>query len=140
MRGLVYRGPREISVETVPDPRVPDELGAVVRLTATGICGSDLHAYGGHGFGDDTGYCLGHEGVGEVVEVGAAVRRFAVGDRVLLPASTGCVWCEPCSRGVTAGCAHRRESWKVFGYGLGHLLPGCQAEAVAVPHADVNMV
>ncbi|WP_312871801.1 zinc-binding dehydrogenase [Amycolatopsis acididurans] len=125
---------------TVPDPSLPDGLGAVVRVTLAGVCGSDLHIYAGHGFSDDIGYCVGHEAVGEVVETGPDVRRFAVGDRVLLPASVGCAWCAACASGHVVACEHRREPWKEYCYGMSHRLPGCQAELVAVPHAEVNLV
>jgi threonine dehydrogenase-like Zn-dependent dehydrogenase len=140
LRALTYVGPRDVRVAEVPDAKPPDELGAVVGVTAAGVCGSDLHIYAGHGFSQDTGYCVGHEAVGEVVEVGKDVRRFIVGDRVLLPASIGCAWCAACARGHVVACEHRREPWKQFCYGMSHRLPGCQAEAVAVPHADVNML
>lgn len=140
MRALTYQGPHDLRVTTVPDPAPPDGLGAVVRVTSAGVCGSDLHIYAGHGFSEDVGYCVGHEAVGEVVETGADVRRYALGDRVLLPASIGCVLCAACARGHVAACEHRREPWKEYCYGMSHRLPGCQAEAVAVPHADVNLV
>ncbi|WP_224390020.1 alcohol dehydrogenase catalytic domain-containing protein [Pseudonocardia sp. ICBG1293] len=140
MRALTYRGPLDVGVDTVPDPEPADGLGAVVRVGAAGVCGSDLHIYAGHGFSDDTGYCVGHEAVGEVVELGGDVRRFRVGDRVLLPASIGCVLCVPCARGHVAACDHRRAPWKEYCYGMSSRLPGAQAEAVAVPHADVNLV
>jgi alcohol dehydrogenase len=140
MRALTYQGPGEIRVTSVADARPPDGLGAVVRVSSAGVCGSDLHIFAGEGFSDDIGYCVGHEAVGEVVEIGGEVRRFAVGDRVLLPASVGCAWCETCARGHVCACEHRREPWREFCYGMSHRLPGCQAEAVAVPHADVNML
>lgn len=140
MRALTYQGPRDVAVTAVPDPAPLDGWGAVVRVVQAGVCGSDLHIYEGHGFSDDIGYCVGHEAVGEVVEVGGEVRRFARGERVLLPASIGCVWCGNCARGHVSACEHRREPWKEFCYGMSHRLPGCQAEAVAVPHADLNLV
>lgn len=140
MKALTYEGPRDVRVTTVADAKPADGLGAVVRVSSAGVCGSDLHIYAGHGFSEDTGYCVGHEAVGEVVEIGSEVRRFVVGDRVLLPASIGCVWCATCARGHVCACEHRREPWREFCYGMSHRLPGCQAEAVAVPHADVNML
>lgn len=140
MRALTYQGPHDVRCTTAPDPSPGDGLGAVVRVTAAGICGSDLHIYHGHGFSDDLGFCVGHEAVGEVVETGRDVRRFAVGDRVLVSASVGCAWCATCAGGHVAACENRREPWKEFSYGMSHRLPGCQAEAVAVPHADVNLV
>lgn len=139
MRALTYEGPRNVRIATVADPTT-DDLGAIVQVTCAGVCGSDLHIYAGHGFSNDTGYCVGHEAVGQVVEVGTKVRRFRIGDRVLLPASIGCAWCETCARGHVVACENRREPWKQYSYGMSHRLPGCQAEAVAVPHADVNML
>ena len=90
MRALTYQGPRSIAYDTLPDPSPYGIDGAVVQIHACGICGSDLHIYEGHGFSADLGFCVGHEAVGEVVEVGSSVRRFKAGDRVLVPASTGC--------------------------------------------------
>ncbi|QXC61050.1 alcohol dehydrogenase catalytic domain-containing protein [Aquihabitans sp. G128] len=136
MRALTYEGPHEIAVSTVADP-VPHDLdGAVVAVRAAGICGSDLHIYGGHGFSTDLGFCVGHEAVGEVVEVGSGVRSFAVGDRVVVPASTGCGTCSACRSGWVLGCRRQQSGC----YGLGHALEGSQAEAVAVPAADGNLV
>jgi 2-desacetyl-2-hydroxyethyl bacteriochlorophyllide A dehydrogenase len=134
MRALTYEGPRQIAVSDVDDAVVPGPEGAVVQVRACGICGSDLHIYDGHGFSPDLGFCVGHEAVGEVVEVGPAVRRFAVGDRVLVSASTGCGVCDACRSGWVLGCDTPGC------YGLSHALPGSQAEAVAVPAADHNLV
>lgn len=136
MKALTYHGARDIRYEDVADPKPFDADSAVVRITAAGICGSDLHIYQGHGFTEDIGYCLGHEAVGEVVEAGSGVRRFAVGDRVLLPGSTGCTHCPACRTGRVARC----ERGQAACYGLSHALPGSQAQAVAVPSADTNLV
>ncbi|HEY7072435.1 MAG TPA: alcohol dehydrogenase catalytic domain-containing protein [Acidimicrobiales bacterium] len=137
MKALTYHGPQDVRYESVPDPVLPNERGAVVRVRSAGICGSDLHIYDGHGFAGGTGYSLGHEAVGEVVEVGSAVSRFAPGDRVLAPASVGCGHCGPCGRGVVFLCENFGEGGV---YGIGHALGGCQAEAIAVPAADMNLV
>ena len=137
MKALTYHGPQDVRYESVPDPTLPSERGAVVRVRSAGICGSDLHIYGGHGFGGGTGYSIGHEAVGDVVEVGSAVTRFAPGDRVLVPASVGCGRCAPCGRGVVFLCENFGEAGV---YGVGHALGGCQAEAIAVPAADMNLV
>jgi alcohol dehydrogenase len=139
MQAVTYQGPDSVLVEDVKDAELPDALGAVVRVAAAGICGSDLHIFHGHGFSDDVGYALGHEAVGEVVEVGSAVKRFAVGDRVLAAASIGCVFCAACAAGHVTACEHRRAPWKEYCYGMSHRLPGSQAEFVAVPHADRNL-
>jgi len=104
MKALVYRAAEDIRCESVPDPRLPGPDGAVVRVSCAGICGSDLHIYHGHGFSPESGYVVGHEAVGEVVEVGSDVTRFRAGDRVLIPASTGCVSCDPCRRGNVMLC------------------------------------
>jgi threonine dehydrogenase-like Zn-dependent dehydrogenase len=137
VKALTYHGPQDIRCTSVPDPVCPGERGAVVRVLSAGICGSDLHIYGGHGFGGGTGYPVGHEAVGEVVEVGSAVTRFAPGDRVLLAASVGCGRCAACGRGVVFLCENFGEGGV---YGIGHALGGCQAEAIAVPAADMNLV
>ena len=135
MKALTYQGPKQVAYEDVPDPAPDDVDGAVVRISACGICGSDLHIYEGHGFSPDLGYCIGHEAVGEVVEVGSGVRSFTVGDRVLVPASTGCGTCGPCRRGWVLGCERHLSGC----YGLSHALEGSQAEAVGVPFADGNL-
>lgn len=136
MRALTYHGPFDVRVTEEPDPGLFDDEAAVVRVRACGICGSDLHIYEGHGFSPELGYCVGHEAVGEVVEVGTAVRRFRVGDAVLVPASTGCNACGPCRSGYVLGCERHRSGC----YGLGPFLPGSQADYVGVPSADGNLV
>ena len=135
MKGLVYHGPDDIRFDTVPDPVPHDVDGAVVQVTACSICGSDLHIYHGHTV-RERGFCVGHEAIGEVVEAGSGVRRFVVGDRVLLPAGTGCNRCAPCLAGDIGNC----ELGLTNCYGLGHRLQGSQAQAVAVPFADTNLV
>jgi threonine dehydrogenase-like Zn-dependent dehydrogenase len=136
MRALVYRGAQDVRCESVPDAVLPDERGAVVQVASAGICGSDLHIYGGHGFVPGDGYTIGHEAVGTVVEVGSAVGRFAVGDRVLVTASVGCGRCRPCLAGNVLLCENPGENGV---YGVGMALGGCQAELVAVPAADMNL-
>lgn len=139
MRAVTYQGPSCVVVKDVADIPSADPVGAVVRVTAAGICGSDLHIFHGHGFSDDLGYALGHEAVGEVVDVGEQVHHFAVGDRVLVSASVGCTLCKTCAHGHVTACVHRRQPWKEYCYGMSHRLPGSQAEFVSVPHADVNL-
>ena len=136
MRALTYHGPYDVRVESIADPRPFNDESAIVAIRACGICGSDLHIYEGHGFSPDLGFCVGHEAVGEVVEVGAAVRQFRVGDSVLVTASVGCNSCGPCRAGYVLGCELGRSGC----YGLGALLPGSQAELVAVPAADGNLM
>ena len=93
MKALLYQGERDIRYEGFPDPTLASDLDAVVRMDRCGICGSDLHIYEGHGFSPDLGFCVGHEAVGEVVEVGRGVRRLKPGDRVMLSAAVGCGNC-----------------------------------------------
>ncbi|MGZ6896072.1 MAG: alcohol dehydrogenase catalytic domain-containing protein [Acidimicrobiia bacterium] len=136
MRALTYHGPFDVRVTDVPDPTLFDDEAAVVAVRACGICGSDLHIYEGHGFSADLGFCVGHEAVGEVVEVGSSVSRFRIGDSVLVAASVGCASCGPCRAGYVLGCERNRSGC----YGLGAVLPGSQAQYVAVPCADGNLV
>ncbi|WP_030105774.1 alcohol dehydrogenase catalytic domain-containing protein, partial [Actinoalloteichus caeruleus] len=89
MKALVYEGPRQVKVADVPDARVERPTDVLVRITSTNICGSDLHMYEGR-TDLETGRVLGHENLGEVVEVGAGVDRVQVGDRVCLPFNIGC--------------------------------------------------
>lgn len=134
MKALCYEGPRDIRYASVPDPVLEDDRDALIRVHACSICGSDLHIFHGLGFSDDKGYSVGHEAVGEVVEVGRAVRQLRVGDPVMLSGAAGCGQCPPCRVGDVSRC--RTQPLQV--YGLGHALGGCQAEAVRVPVADFN--
>ena len=131
MRGLVYHGPRDVRCDSLPDPTPSDSRGAVLRVERASICGSDLHLYHG-ALASPPGFTIGHEFVGEVVEVGSDVRRFQVGDRVLASGVIGCGECSQCLRGRVVRC--ERAPAQV--YGVSPLLPGGQAEAVAVPAAD----
>jgi len=131
MRALVYHGPRDIRCDNVADPTPPDAGGVVVQIERTAICGSDLHNYHGD-MGSGTGYTIGHECVGTVVETGSAVSRFRNGDPVLVSGVIGCGECTPCRLGRVNAC--ERGGCLVFGNNLG--LAGAQAEAIAVPRAD----
>lgn len=134
MKALCYEGPGDIRYQSAPDPVLKDERDALIRVHACSICGSDLHIFHGLGFSEDKGYCVGHEAVGEVVEVGRGVRQLRVGDAVMLSGAAGCGECPPCLVGDVSRC--RKQPLQV--YGLGHALGGCQAEAVRVPVADFN--
>ncbi|MCP2275702.1 zinc-binding dehydrogenase [Nocardia amikacinitolerans] len=139
MKALTYAGPQAISFGELEDPVLPGPDGAIVRVTAAGICGSDLHIYAGHGFTPGTGYGVGHEAVGEIVELGPQANGLSVGDRVLVAASAGCDRCGNCRAGVVAAC--ERQPLPVDAcYGLGGSLPGAQAQLLAVPHAGGNLV
>jgi threonine dehydrogenase-like Zn-dependent dehydrogenase len=140
VKGLTYQGPDNVALVEVTDPVPPDERGAVVRVTTAGICGSDLHIYHGHGFSEDTGYCLGHEAVGTIVELGSRVTGLVLGQRVLVPGSVGCSSCPFCRIGQVSRCRTASQLGTVPCYGLSHALPGSQAEALAVPHAETNLV
>jgi 2-desacetyl-2-hydroxyethyl bacteriochlorophyllide A dehydrogenase len=139
VKALTYQGRHDIRFEEVPDPVVAAPTDAVVQVTAAGICGSDLHIYGGNPFSPEVGYTPGHECVGVVVETGDQVTRFRPGDRVMLPASVGCTLCPTCAAGFTARC-ERAKSLLDLCYGVSPQLPGSQAQALAVPYADMNLV
>lgn len=134
MKALCFNGPRDIDYSSVPDPRVEDDDDIIVSMKACSICGSDLHIYHGHGYTTDTGYCVGHEAVGEVVEIGRGVRRHKIGDQVMLSGAVGCGACARCVAGDSRNCLNNRQ--QVYGVGIG--LQGCQAEAIRVPAADFN--
>ncbi|MFM5917594.1 MAG: alcohol dehydrogenase family protein [Novosphingobium sp.] len=136
MKALRYYGARDVRFESMDDPVPQSNRDAVVKVTACSICGSDLHIYHGHGFSEDVGFCVGHEAVGEVVEVGKAVSRVKVGDKVMLPAAVGCGACRSCLSGNVANCEFGAGAC----YGLSARLQGSQAEAVRVPAADMNAV
>ncbi len=135
MKGLMYRGPGDIRFEDVPDARLVGPEAAIVQTTLCGICGTDLHPY--HVDMGARDYCIGHEAVGIVIEVGSDVRRFHKGDRVLLPASIGCGTCRQCAAGHVILC-ETYPNMRAYGQG-DPTIPGCQAEAVAVAAADNNL-
>jgi 2-desacetyl-2-hydroxyethyl bacteriochlorophyllide A dehydrogenase len=136
MKALRYHGARDIRHEAMADPVLESDRDAIVAMTGCSICGSDLHIYHGHGFSEDIGFCVGHEAVGEVVEVGRAVTRLKPGDRVMMPAAVGCGACRSCLAGNVIGCDTGAGSC----YGLSAALQGTQAEAFRVPAADMNAV
>jgi len=135
MKALVYHGPGSKSWEDVPDPEIQDPTDVVVRVETTTICGTDLHILHGDVPAVTDGRILGHEAVGRVTAIGDAVRGFAVGDRVLVPAITKCGRCEYCSRGMPSHC----QTVGGIGWIFGHLIDGTQAELVRVPYADTSL-
>jgi glutathione-independent formaldehyde dehydrogenase len=139
MRALVYKGPRDVAVEQVPDAKIEAPTDALVRITATNICGSDLHMYEGR-TDVEQGKILGHENLGEVIEVGPAVVRVKVGDRVCLPFNIGCGFCKNCERGYTGFCLTVNPGMAGGAYGYAGMGPysGGQAELLRVPFADFN--
>jgi len=134
MKALRYFGERDIRYDDMPDPTIVDGQDAIVQMTACSICGSDLHIYHGHGFSDETGFCIGHEAVGEIVEVGHDVRRLKVGDKVMMPAMVGCGHCRSCHTGNVINCENNASAC----YGLSSRLQGVQAQAFRVPASDMN--
>jgi alcohol dehydrogenase len=135
MKALVYHGPGRKAWEEVPDARVQDPTDVVVRVDTTTICGTDLHILHGDVAAVTDGRILGHEAVGTVTEIGAAVRGFAPGDRVLVPAITKCGRCAYCQRGMPSHC----QTVGGIGWIFGHLIDGTQAELVRVPYADTSL-
>jgi alcohol dehydrogenase len=134
VKAVVFHGTHDVRVESVPDAVVGDSRSAVVRVTRASICGSDLHVF--HGTVPVLpGIVIGHESVGVVEDVGREVRRFRKGDRVIVPGVAGCGDCEPCRRGYAVGCL----GFLTKVYGVSPQLPGGQAEAITVPHADFNL-
>lgn len=136
MRGVLYREVGKVEVAEVPAPALEDPADAIVRVTVSSICGSDLHFF--HGKAPlEPGEAIGHEAVGVVERVGPDVRRFAPGDRVVVAFVIACGDCWFCRKGQTALCEdYRNLGAGIFGGGLG----GAQAEEVRVPAADVNLL
>ncbi|MFD1964163.1 alcohol dehydrogenase catalytic domain-containing protein, partial [Pseudonocardia alni] len=108
MKALVYHGPRQVSVDEVPDARIEKPTDVLVKITSTNICGSDLHMYEGH-TDFDQGRIFGHENLGEVVEVGGGVDKIRVGDMVSVPFNVSCGHCNNCERGLTNYCLTANE-------------------------------
>jgi threonine dehydrogenase-like Zn-dependent dehydrogenase len=151
MKANCWYGTKTLRVEDVPDPQILNARDAIVRVTSTAICGSDLHLYNGFVPTMKRGDVLGHEFMGEVVEVGKNVKNLAVGDRVVVPFPIACGHCAQCEREMYSLCENSNpNAWmaeKLWGYspcgifGYSHLLGGYaggQAEYVRVPFADVG--
>ncbi|SHF67410.1 alcohol dehydrogenase [Modicisalibacter ilicicola DSM 19980] len=132
MKALVFHGPGKRRWEEKPRPGIDKPTDAVVRITHTTICGTDLHILKGDVPAVKDGRILGHEGVGVVEEVGDGVSNIQVGDEVLISCITSCGRCDYCKRGVYSHC--RDGGWI-----LGHLIDGTQAEYVRIPHADNSL-
>lgn len=143
MKAVVYRGPRDVSVEQVADARIEQPLDAVIRVTTTNICGSDLHMYEGR-TNVEEGTVLGHENMGIVEEVGPGVERVRVGDRVSVPFNIACGTCRNCEARLWSFCLRTNPTPGMAGaaYGYANMGPyrGGQAEYLRVPFADVNLL
>jgi len=151
MNANCWIGRKNVSVERVSDPKILNDRDAIVRITSTAICGSDLHLYNGYIPTMKSGDILGHEFMGEVVEKGSAVTNLSIGDRVVVPFPIACGSCFSCSTGMTAICENTNpNAWMaetMFGhspsgiFGYSHLTGGYaggQAQYLRVPFADVN--
>jgi alcohol dehydrogenase len=132
MRALVYRGPGRKVIEDRPKPQLQAPTDAVVRMVKTTICGTDLHILKGEVATCAPGRILGHEGVGVIDSVGAAVASFQPGDRVVISCISSCGKCEYCRRGMYSHCM-------TGGWILGNEIDGTQAEYVRTPHADTSL-
>ena len=146
MKAVVFHDVGDIRLDDVPDPQIQDPNDAIVRLTASAICGTDLHMIRGTMAGMKPGTILGHEGVGIVEEVGEDVRNFRPGDRVVIPSTVGCGYCVYCRDGYYAQCDNANPNGKLAGTAFfggpesTGPFDGLQAEKVRVPFANVGLV
>src|ERR687894_885293 len=151
MRANVWSGRNTVQVENVPDPKILNSRDAIVKITSTAICGSDLHLYDGYIPTMKRGDILGHEFMGEVVETGKKVENLQVGDRVVVPFPIACGDCWSCKNDLYAACENSNPNSgiaeKMFGhstagiFGYSHITGGYaggQAEYARVPYADVG--
>jgi threonine dehydrogenase-like Zn-dependent dehydrogenase len=151
MKATCWMGKTDMRVEETPDPKIMNPRDAIVKITSTAICGSDLHIYDGYIPTMEKGDILGHEFMGEIVEVGKGVTNLAVGDRVVVPFTISCGACWSCQKGLYSLCENSNPTPKIaetlmghspaglFGYS--HMLGGYaggQAEYARVPYADVG--
>jgi threonine dehydrogenase-like Zn-dependent dehydrogenase len=146
LKALTWQGTHDVRVEEVPDPKIEHATDAIIKVTSSGICGSDLHLYEVLGAFIDPGDVLGHEPMGIVEEVGSQVTHMAPGDRVVVPFNVSCGHCYTCERGLQSQC----ETTQVHEYGTGASLlgytklygqiPGGQAEYLRVPHAQYGPI
>ena len=153
MKAVCWHGKEDVRVDTVPDPMILNPGDAIIRITATAICGSDLHLYDGYMPTMESGDILGHEPMGEVVEVGGAVRKLKKGDRVVVPFTISCGSCYFCEKTLYSLCDNSNPNAEVAReamgsspaglFGFSHMLGGYaggQAEYLRVPYADVGPI
>lgn len=152
MKAVCWHGANDVRVDTVPDPKILNPRDAIIKITSTAICGSDLHLYDGFIPTMESGDILGHEFMGEVVELGSAVKNVQIGDRVVVPFTISCGNCFFCQRDLWSLCDNSNPNgWiaeKMYGhspaglFGYSHMLGGYaggQAEYARVPFADVGL-
>ncbi len=132
MKALVYHGPAKRKWEEKPKPKIKNPTDAIIKITKTTICGTDLHIMKGDVPEVVEGLILGHEGVGVIEEAGKNVLNFKVGDKVLISCITSCGICDACRKGMYSHC-------ETGGWILGHLIDGTQAEYVRIPHTDTSL-
>jgi threonine dehydrogenase-like Zn-dependent dehydrogenase len=153
MKALCWHGKEDIRYETVPDPEIEHPRDAIIKMSCCAICGSDLHFFDGFMPGMKSGDIVGHEFMGEVVEVGAENTKLKVGDRVVVPFTICCGDCEQCRRGNWSVCERTNRKKDLGDLAFGHTTAGLfgythltggyaggQAEYVRVPYADVAPV
>lgn len=146
MRAVTWQGKRNVSVEEVPDPVIKEPTDAIIKITSSGLCGSDLHLYEVLGPFMNKGNILGHEPMGIVQEVGSKVTNLKVGDRVVVPFNISCGHCFMCKQGLQSQCEttqvrEQESGCALFGFStLYGEVPGGQAEYLRVPHADYGPI
>jgi threonine dehydrogenase-like Zn-dependent dehydrogenase len=153
MRALCWHGKSDVRVDNVPDPKIENPRDVIIKVTSTAICGSDLHLYDGYMPTMEAGDILGHEPMGEVVEVGNAIQKFKKGDRIVVPFTISCGSCWFCERQMYSLCDKSNPNAEIsrkamgqspaallgYSYMLGGF-PGGQAEYLRVPFADVGPI
>ncbi|WP_339648565.1 zinc-dependent alcohol dehydrogenase [uncultured Salegentibacter sp.] len=153
MKALVWHGRNDVRIDTVPDPKIKEPTDVILKITSTAICGSDLHIVDGMVPTMEKGDILGHEFMGEVVEAGREVKKFKVGDRVVVPFTIACGNCEYCDDTLYSLCDNSNPNPEKAKANLGHSISGIfgyshmlggfdggQAEYVRVPYADVGPI
>ena len=153
MKALCWHGQGDVRIDNVPDPKILNPKDAIIRITTTCICGSDLHLLDGYQPTMKAGDVLGHENMGEVIEVGSDVKKLKKGDRVVVPFTISCGECFFCKKGMFSACdvsnPNAEIARKAMGhspaacFGFSHMLggiPGGQAEYLRIPYADVGPI
>ena len=153
MRALCWHGKGDVRVDTVPDPKIQHPRDAIIKITACAICGSDLHLLHGYQPTMESGDILGHENMGEVIELGSEVKNLKIGDRVVVPFTISCGQCWYCQKGLFSCCDRTNPNAEIAAkamgqspaglFGFSHMLGGYsggQAEYLRVPMADVGPI